>query len=984
MNIELSTGLDVFWQWDANLKLKVPDGIPEVHFRFGNKSKAYEVKDGWVSVPNELLQKADDIECWFYDSEHTMDFGHIEGRRRPKPDGYVYEETEFKSWTELDEKITKALEELEKTNTTLEEVKDEIGESLKFTEQELTNEQKVQSRKNIEVLSSEEVKNEIKDNTPSWEQNDSEGKGFIKNRPFYDTREAVLRSTYEDWVAAGGHYGNDEKPILSFIINNEIYEDVAPTVYNSGYTKVYNIPSYENRKYQIVAYTSTNPPSLKCIDARSNETVENWSIYPPKETGEIHYLDPKYIEDMYYTEKPKTVIEDLGKTYAAWLDIVGDSSYTDDYSKRKVSFKVNGDVYPDVAPSRYVSDGKVWVYNVNGTDIAAGSYMTNLSASDDSIEFSLVKISTIEEQIHKIPEKYYDTGAPFVITVTTINNDGTCEIDRTWDEIKEEFSKNTLPNHYIIIHPRAPFPAEVFMCNKTVSSGEITKILFNGQFFFSPIAGSVSDPSNGMLTDLYMEQCRLNITSTKTTFNFITGESNLLYNVTRRLNKNSNGEIYSDNLIFPVLQSINKDGLFMNSLARVTYNNEHYYFESAQVSDNSITAFFFSTTANGVYRRLKVTPGETENSEDIITIDKEINLNNPSNIMIIYPTATSSATAYPTAINKSYADIKEHLDNNKALFFFHRGAIEPLIDYSINDDTMVLTFVVPQYLDGQPHNVIEKLTITENGLKGYSTLSIETYKSFAVCMGDKKAYEFVGSTYDDVLKAYNLNFPSFVTFYGGTGEKIPVTLIKGTDEMILTGLLSENKQIVIRCDKDSQLTVYTNTLETPGNRVSEITEENSQTVTAYPNVAAVKSYVDEKVQGVISFDSLIVDELPKTGVKGVVYFVPHTHLWSNDSYDEYMWTGEKFEKIGNTDIDLTNYVKKDELPTKVSSFENDAGYLTEHQSLENYALKSEIPTVPTSLKNPNVLTIKVGNQTYTYDGSEAITIEIPDGSEVSY
>lgn len=152
LNIELSTGLEFFWQWDANLKLKVPDEIPEVHFRFGNKSKAYEVKDGWVSVPNELLQKPDDIECWFYDTEHTMDFGRIEGRRRPKPDGYVYEETEFKSWAELDEKITKALEELEKTNnevssldekvdetnSTLEEVKDEVGKTLKFTEQELS------------------------------------------------------------------------------------------------------------------------------------------------------------------------------------------------------------------------------------------------------------------------------------------------------------------------------------------------------------------------------------------------------------------------------------------------------------------------------------------------------------------------------------------------------------------------------------------------------------------------------------------------------------------------------------------------------------------------------------------------------------------------------------------------------------------------------------------------------------------------------
>lgn len=469
MNIELSTGLDVFWQWDANLKLKVPDGIPEVHFRFGNKSKAYEVKDGWVNVPNELLQKADDIECWFYDSEHTMDFGHIEGRRRPKPDGYVYEETEFKSWTELDEKITKALEEFEKTNTTLEEVKDEVGESLKFTEQELTDEQKVQSRKNIEVFSSEEVKSEIKDNTPDWEQNDAEGKGFIKNRPFYDTRETVLRNTYEDWVAAGGHDGNDEKPILSFIINNEIYEDVAPTVYNSGYTKVYNIPSYENRKYQIVAYTNTNPSSLKCIDVRSNETVENWSIYPPKETGEIHYLDPKYIEDMYYTEPEK-----WGTTFDEWLSVVGENTTT--VAGKELTIKYNGTIYENIAPS-YIDGNHLYKVTPEGQSsetvvIAAG--VTGIWLADGA------SFLIAQEVVHKIPEKYYDTGAPFVITVTKINGDGTCEIDRTWDEIKEEFSKNTLPNHYIIIHPMAPFPVEVFMCNKTVSGDEISDLSFTG------------------------------------------------------------------------------------------------------------------------------------------------------------------------------------------------------------------------------------------------------------------------------------------------------------------------------------------------------------------------------------------------------------------------------------------------------------------------------------------------------------------------
>lgn len=43
-----------------------------------------------------------------------------------------------------------------------------------------------------------------------------------------------------------------------------------------------------------------------------------------------------------------------------------------------------------------------------------------------------------------------------------------------------------------------------------------------------------------------------------------------------------------------------------------------------------------------------------------------------------------------------------------------------------------------------------------------------------------------------------------------------------------------------------------------------------------------------------------------------------------------------------------------------------------------------IPTVPTSLKNPYALTITVGNTTITYDGSSAKSINISDGTEVSY
>lgn len=46
---------------------------------------------------------------------------------------------------------------------------------------------------------------------------------------------------------------------------------------------------------------------------------------------------------------------------------------------------------------------------------------------------------------------------------------------------------------------------------------------------------------------------------------------------------------------------------------------------------------------------------------------------------------------------------------------------------------------------------------------------------------------------------------------------------------------------------------------------------------------------------------------------------------------------------------LEEYAKKDEVPDKVSELENDAGYITEHQSLEEYAKKTDIPTIPTKV-----------------------------------
>lgn len=75
---------------------------------------------------------------------------------------------------------------------------------------------------------------------------------------------------------------------------------------------------------------------------------------------------------------------------------------------------------------------------------------------------------------------------------------------------------------------------------------------------------------------------------------------------------------------------------------------------------------------------------------------------------------------------------------------------------------------------------------------------------------------------------------------------------------------------------------------------------------------ATKKYVDDALGSMTGVDFKVVTELPETGEKGVIYLVAHSH-GDNDSYDEYIWVTDKFEKIGNTDIDLSDYAKTADL-----------------------------------------------------------------------
>lgn len=74
----------------------------------------------------------------------------------------------------------------------------------------------------------------------------------------------------------------------------------------------------------------------------------------------------------------------------------------------------------------------------------------------------------------------------------------------------------------------------------------------------------------------------------------------------------------------------------------------------------------------------------------------------------------------------------------------------------------------------------------------------------------------------------------------------------------------------------------------------------------YQTASEVQTAINSAISGITGIDFQVVTSLPATGTKGVIYLVSNSGTGSN-IYDEYIWVTNRFEKIGTTEIDLSNY-----------------------------------------------------------------------------
>jgi hypothetical protein len=113
-----------------------------------------------------------------------------------------------------------------------------------------------------------------------------------------------------------------------------------------------------------------------------------------------------------------------------------------------------------------------------------------------------------------------------------------------------------------------------------------------------------------------------------------------------------------------------------------------------------------------------------------------------------------------------------------------------------------------------------------------------------------------------------------------------------------------------------------------------------------------KNEVQGLVNAISTFSAVVVTQLPAANISTTaIYLIVKTDNNDNDYYDEYMYINNKWEMIGTTKIDLSNYYTKSEIDAK-------------------------------KLPNPNKLTFYYYNE-YTGEGDNNFPIEY-DGSEQKF
>ena len=140
-----------------------------------------------------------------------------------------------------------------------------------------------------------------------------------------------------------------------------------------------------------------------------------------------------------------------------------------------------------------------------------------------------------------------------------------------------------------------------------------------------------------------------------------------------------------------------------------------------------------------------------------------------------------------------------------------------------------------------------------------------------------------------------------------------------------------------------------------------------------------KAEVDEIVAAVKTGSRQIVQSLPASGQPLVIYMVAKSSAQTNNAYDEYIWTAAgAWEKIGDTEIDLSGYVQKEAgkgLSTNdYTTTEKTKLAGVEAGAKDNVVEAASASAFPQTGVTGKIYVAKDENKTYRWDGSQYVQI----------
>ena len=120
-----------------------------------------------------------------------------------------------------------------------------------------------------------------------------------------------------------------------------------------------------------------------------------------------------------------------------------------------------------------------------------------------------------------------------------------------------------------------------------------------------------------------------------------------------------------------------------------------------------------------------------------------------------------------------------------------------------------------------------------------------------------------------------------------------------------------------------------------------------------------KAEVDSIIESVTSISFEVVTELPTTGESNKIYLKLKEES-ANNSYEEYIWINEKWELIGSTEVDLSNYVTTDDFTSTLESYVKSedlsntlSEYITSEQLTTALSSKQDTLVSGTNIKTIN-------------------------------